>query len=87
MIINKNFLTQELNGQYYMISTSNTEFNGIIKNNETSAFIIECLKKETTVEEIINKILEEYDINDKNKVEEDVLKIINNLRKIGAINE
>ena len=87
MIINKNFLTQELNGQYYMISTSNTKFNGIIKNNETSAFIIKCLQNETTEDKIVNKILEEYDIDNRKKVEEDVSMVIDNLRKIGAINE
>ena len=31
-----------------MISTSDTKFKGIVKNNETAAFIIECLKADTT---------------------------------------
>ena len=87
MTLNQNFLTQELNGEYYMISTTNTKFNGIVKNNETAGFIINCMKEETTVDNIVEKVIAEYDINDRNKVKEDVIKVIENLREIGAINE
>ena len=87
MKINSNFLTHELKEEYYMIPTSNAKFNGIVKNNETANFIIECLKTDTTESEIINKILNEYELDDKTKVENDVKTIINKLRKIGALDE
>ncbi len=87
MKINSNFLTHELQEEYYMIPTSNAKFNGIVKSNETANFIIECLKIDTTESQIIEKILNEYDVNDKSKVEKDVKRIINELRKIGALDE
>lgn len=87
MKINSNFLTHQSKDEYYMIPTSNAKFSGIVKNNETANFIIECLKTETTEGEIIEKILREYDVEDKSKVENDVRNIINQLRKIGAIDE
>ena len=48
MKLNPKFLTHETFGEHYMIGTGITAFNGIVKSNETAAFIIECLKSETT---------------------------------------
>lgn len=36
------------------------EFNGMMKLNDTGAFIWSCLQEETTKEELIEKILEQY---------------------------
>ena len=44
MKLNPKYHTHVTKGEHYMISTSDTEFMGIVKNNETAAFIIECLK-------------------------------------------
>lgn len=87
MKLNSKFFTHETNGEHYMVSTGDTEFKGIVKNNETAAFIIECLKENTTVNDIVDKILDEYDVDDKKTVEKDVKVIIEKLRNIGAIEE
>jgi arsenate reductase-like glutaredoxin family protein len=70
-----------------MISTSDTEFKGIVKNNETAAFIVECLKADTTESAIVDKLLAEYKGADRPTVERDVANIIGKLRSIGAIEE
>ena len=41
------FITHVTKGEHYMISTGDKGFNGIVKNNDTAAFIIECLKNDT----------------------------------------
>ena len=87
MKLNSKFFTHETNGEHYMVSTGDTEFKGIVKNNDTASFIIECLKENTTVNDIVDKILDEYDIDDKKTVEKDVKDIIDKLRNIGAIEE
>ena len=87
MKLNSEFFTHETNGEHYMVSTGDTEFKGIVKNNETAAFIIECLKENTTINDIVDKILAEYDVDDKKTVEKDVEVIIDKLRNIGAIEE
>ena len=87
MKLNSNFLTHQSQEEYYMISTSNAKFNGIIKNNETANFIIECLKMDITESGIVDRILKEYEVEDKAKVENDVKKVINTLREIGALDE
>jgi len=87
MKLNPKFLTHVTKGEHYMISTSNTKFKGIVKNNETAAFIIECLKTDTTESAITDKLMKEYKDADRPTVERDVANIISKLRSIGAIVE
>lgn len=47
MKLNPKLLTHETKGEHYIISTSDTKFKGIVKNNDTAAFIVECLKIDT----------------------------------------
>ena len=87
MRLNPKFLTHETKGEFYMISTSDAKFKGIVKNNETAAFIIECLKEETTESTIADKLMSEYKGTDRPTVERDVANIIGKLRSIGALEE
>ena len=87
MRLNPKFLTHETKGELYLISTSDTKFKGIVKNNETAAFIIECLKADTTESAIADKLMSEYKGADRPTVERDVANIIGKLRSIGAIEE
>jgi len=68
-----------------MISVGGS-FNGMVRSNPTAARIIEILKKEVTREEIIDKMLDEYDAP-RSIIEQDVDKIVASLREIGAIDE
>ena len=87
MKLNPRFLTHVTKGEHYIISTGGTPFKGIVKNNETAAIIVECLKEETTVSAIADKLLEEYQGVSRSDVERDVNNIIDKLRSIGAIVE
>ena len=87
MKLDPNFITHETRGEHYMISTSDTKFKGIVKNNETAAFIVECLKEDTTESAIVDNLLSEYNGADRPTVERDVANIIGKLRSIGAIEE
>ncbi len=87
MKLDARFITHVTKGEHYMISTGDKGFNGIVKNNDTAAFIIECLKNDTTESEIVDKIISEYKGAEYKTVEKDVAEIISRLRKIGAINE
>ena len=87
MKLDPNFITHETRGEHYMISTSDTKFKGIVKNNETAAFIVECMKEDTTESAIVDKLLAEYKGTDRPTVEHDVANIIGKLRSIGAVEE
>ena len=85
MKLKENFITHESDGEQVMISTDNT-FCGIARSNHTAAFIIDCLKEETTEKEIVDKMLSKFDAP-REVISADVEKIIGKLRSIGAINE
>lgn len=87
MKLNPKFLTHETKGEHYIISTSDTKFKGIVKNNDTAAFIVECLKTDTTESAVVDKILAKYSGADRATVEQDVANVIGKLRFIGAIEE
>lgn len=87
MKLNPRFLTHQTKGEHYMISTGDTVFKGIVKNNETAAFIIQCLQTDTTEEAIVERLLAAYEGADRATVTGDVANIIDKLRSIGAIEE
>lgn len=86
MKLKNEFITHESNGEHLTVTAGNTKFNGLIRSNQTAGFIIECLKENTTEDEIINKMLEKYDAS-KEVISSDVRKIIGKLRSIGALDE
>ena len=59
-------------------------FHGILKTNETGSFIIECLRTQTSEEEIVDKMLKEYKV-DKERARIGVQKIIHQLQEIDAL--
>lgn len=73
------------NDDDYMMMDTSGKFSGIIHNNATAAFIVDCLRTETTKEEIIQKMLEKYDTSE-TEVSQSVDMIISKLQNIGAIN-
>ena len=81
MELKEGFITHETGGEQIMVSVGKTEFSGIVKSNETAAFIVDCLKTE-----IAEKIRQKYDVT-KETVTADVKKVIDKLRSIGAIDE
>ena len=86
MKLNKAFLTHDDGDQKLLVSTGTSKFSGLVRSNETAGFIISCLENDTTEAEIVAKMQQQYD-GPKEAMERDVKKIIDQLRKIGAIDE
>ena len=86
MKLNKGFITHDDGDQKLIVSTGATKFSGLVRSNETAGFIIICLENDTTEAEIVEKMQKKYD-GPKEAMERDVKKIIEQLRKIGAIDE
>lgn len=85
MKLKDTFITHMSNGEQILVDVSG-EFSGLIRNNESAAFIVDCLKQETTVEEIADKMYEEYDAP-REVLEKAVDDVVSSLRKAGAIDE
>ena len=86
MKLRDTFVTQDVDGTQFMVAVGETSFTGIVKSNKTAAFIVDCLKTETTKEQIVDAMCAKYDAP-RERIEVDVEGILNKLRGIGALDE
>ncbi|MBR3351011.1 MAG: PqqD family protein [Erysipelotrichaceae bacterium] len=86
MKLSKNYVMHNTGSVAFLAPVSGTDFNGMVRGNSTFGIIIEQLQHETTEEEIVRTILQEYDVEEE-KAAADVHRAIEQLRKIGAIEE
>ena len=85
MKLKDNFITHETDGEQIMVAAGGS-FAGMVRSNATAAFIVDCLKTETTEADILENMLAKYD-GDAKVMAEDIKMIIGKLRTIGAIDE
>lgn len=80
------FETMKLDDQIVAIPVGEgaTEYHGVIKLNETAAFIFELLKQESTEESIIDALEKEYDVS-RDIVTKDVQNYITMFREKGFL--
>ncbi|MDO4312486.1 MAG: PqqD family protein [Eubacteriales bacterium] len=66
MRIAKEFILREIAGECILVPTGATtqEFNGMLTMSETARFIWENLEKADSLEEMIQMILDEYEIDE-----------------------
>ena len=86
MKLRKEFITYAMDDRQIMVSSDTKRFSGMVRSNETAAFIIDCLKEETDKDGIISKMMQKYDAP-KETIAADVDKVIDTLRSINAIEE
>ena len=85
MKLKDTYITHESDGEQILLDTSSS-FAGLIRSNKTAAFIVECLKEDTTEEKIVEAMLEKYDAPEE-VLTKDVSDVIEKLRKVGALDE
>ena len=86
MKLKDGFVTHEMGGEQIMVATGAATFAGLVRSNATAAYIVECLKEDTTREAIVEKMLAKYDAS-ADVISADVDKIIAKLRSINALDE
>lgn len=85
MKLKDNFITHMSNGEQILVDVSG-EFSGLIRNNESAARIVDCLKNDTSVKEIVEQLSLEYEASNE-ELESAVNSVLNKLRSVGAIDE
>lgn len=85
MKLKETFMTHGSEGEQILVDVSN-RFAGLIRNNATAAFIVNCLKEDTTEEAITDRVYQEYDAPEE-VIREDVRRVLDKLRTVGAIDE
>lgn len=83
MKLKDEFITQDSDGEQIMVAAGGSAFQGLVRSNSTAAFIINCLKEETTKEAIIEKMTEFYDAPEE-VIAADVANVLEQLKTIGA---
>ena len=84
MKLKNQFITQDVDDTQVMVSTDNKLFSGIIRSNKSAAFIVNCLKEDTTIDEIVAKLQEKYD-GPEAVMRKDVEMVVHKLDSIGAL--
>ena len=86
MKLKTGFITHTVGKEQMMVAAGPVakSFHGLVRSNETAAFIVNCLKKETSEQAIVDAMLEQYDAP-REIVERDVHRVVEQLREIGAL--
>ena len=84
MKLKSNFLTHEIDGEQVLVDIENKDFSGIVRNNQTAAFVVDCLSQDTDIDSIVEEMYNTFDAP-KEVIKKDVEEIIAKLDSIGAL--
>lgn len=86
MKIQKGFMLRKLGKDYAAVAmgSARKNFNGLIRMNETGKFLWDCLQKDCTEEELMQRLLTEYDVS-REEAEKDIAEFTAGLRKAGIL--
>lgn len=82
------FAVREIMGEYVMVplGAGALEFSGMISTTETGATLVEALKEHVTYQELLQRLLEEYEI-DEATAAADLDEFLNQLKRLNLIVE
>ena len=88
MIKNPNFEIVRLAEECMAVPVGDetTTFHGVVALSEAAAFLLEKMTEPQTTEDLVNKLLEQYDV-DLFTAKEDVLSIINTFKELNLVLE
>ncbi len=87
MKLKSEFQIYEALDEHYIVPLGDASFKGIVKGNETAAFIWKCLEKGSTEKVIIKNLLDEYDCVKEADAAKDLSTVLQQLCSIGALEE
>lgn len=61
-------------------------FNGLLRANKTAGAIMDFLKEDTSMDDLVTKMAERFDAT-ADEIREGVMKVLDTLREIGALEE
>lgn len=86
MKVDKEFVLREIAGDYVIIPIGRTvlSFNGLITVNEIGAFLWNLLQGDVTKEDLVAKVLDEYEV-DEETAREDIQEFLDTLVSGGIL--
>ncbi|MBQ6375183.1 MAG: PqqD family protein [Clostridia bacterium] len=86
MKLKDSYITQVIDDTQFLVAVGPGSFNGVVRSNETAAFIVDCLRSNTTEEAIVDAMCAQYNAP-RDVIAADVGKILDTLRGIDALEE
>ena len=86
MKLNEKFITHCSGDESFLVPAGNAGFSGIVRGNKTLGAILELLKTEINEKEIVSAIRRRFDASE-GAVEQDVSRVLEELRRIGALDK
>lgn len=85
MKIASGYLLRKIAGKNIVISVNdNLNFNGMVTLNETGVFFWNLLQKDTTKDELLKSVLEEFDVSSE-EASKDIDEFIEKLRSVNIL--
>lgn len=84
----KDYIMREIAGETILIPSGRAakKFNGLVTVNELGGFIWNLLSEEVTLDTIVERITEDYEI-DADTARTDAMEFLDELRRVGALEE
>ncbi|MBO4473532.1 MAG: PqqD family protein [Clostridiales bacterium] len=86
MKLKKQYIPHDTADESLLVPTADAPFSGVVRGNKTLGVILSYLKEDTTEEEIIAAMTARFDAPEE-VIARDVRKAIEELRKVGALEE
>lgn len=86
MKADKDFILSEMGDEYVLTCTDAKKFSGMIRLNQSGAFLFRQLSDEITFDELLDRACGEYDA-ERSVIEKDMMEFLSDLRAAGVINE
>ncbi len=87
MKLKYNFVLNDVAGQKVAVAVDdvNSDYNNLIKLNDTGVYILEMLKNDVTVEEIVNSLKKDFEITPELDIEKIVNDFITKLKEADVL--
>ena len=86
MKLNKNFIRHVSGDESLLAATADADFSGVLRGNSTTGMILELLEYNVERDDIVAELRTRFEAPE-GVIEKDVDKVLNQLRKIGALDE
>jgi len=88
MKIKEGYILRKVNNDYIVVTVGKAavDFSGLIKLNETGAFLFDLLKDDQTKNSLLEAVINEYDVDEELALK-DIDNFLNVLRKHNILNE
>ncbi len=86
MKLKDQLLVHTIDDTQFLVPLGGEAFSGIVRSNKTAAFIVDCLKEDTSEDAIVDAMCSRYNAP-RAVIADDVHEILKMLRRIDAIEE